>query len=77
MDEASGSESGNWFGRLRNGGCVSTTKPTGVWKPSLGGRRIPDAEAGWRGKIYPIRTRQPALPTSSLEDRGPSFQIDF
>ena len=46
-------------------------------KPSPDGGRISDAEAGWRGKIYPIRTRQPALPTSSHEDRGPSFKIDY
>ena len=55
----------------------TSVKPAGIWKPSSDGGRITDAEAGWRGKIYSIRTRQPALPTSSLEDKGSFFQIDF
>ena len=55
----------------------TSVKPAGIWKPSSDGGRITDAEAGWRGKIYPIRTRQPALPTSSLEDKGSFFQFDL
>ena len=64
-------------GVLGKAGAQASAGPAGIWKPSSGGRRISDAEAGWRGKIYPIRTRQPALPTSSLEDKGSFFQIDF
>jgi len=65
------------FSVLRECRCASIDRTGRNLETVFGQTRITDAEAGWRGKIYPIRTRQPALPTSSHEDRGPSFEFTF
>ena len=78
LDDAKGIRTGNCTGRPEGRPMLRhRANPTGILKTSPDVGRVTDAETGWRENIYSIEPRQPALPTSSFEDKGPSFQITF